>query len=88
MVYPNPFSTSAIVEINIDEASESVELILTDMQGREVNKLMLGNVAKGVMRKVFYKNNLSPGMYFYTVRTASDLSNAATVFGTGKLVVQ
>ncbi len=87
-VYPNPFNTSAKVEIKIDEPAEGAMFVLTDMQGREVTKLVLSNTTIGSLNGVLYKKNLSPGMYFFTVKTSTDSSNPAKVLGTGKIVIQ
>jgi len=75
-VVPNPFSTSAIIHFN--EEFKNAELQLFDMIGNEV--ITVKNIVDNKVE--IQKEDLSPGVYFYSVNDASGLSCK------GKLVVE
>lgn len=75
-VSPNPFSTSTMFEI---EGREYRELIfdLYDLQGK-----LLRRERHNGNKFEFYRNHLTAGMYFYTIRSREQ------IITTGKLLVQ
>jgi hypothetical protein len=68
--YPNPFSLNTRINYSI-AASNVVELILYDMQGRPV-KIMVNEV-KAAGNYIYDLNtgNLAKGVYFYRIRSGS-----------------
>jgi len=65
MVYPNPFTSQAIVSFNSDKAGMMNERI-TDMLGSEVYNKNI-EVVFGVNTHVIERGNLAAGVYFYSV---------------------
>ena len=78
-IYPNPFSTSAIIKIQTTRAKQIPEMdfYLYDLLGKEV--LILENI--GIETELF-KEKLSKGLYFYKVLHSQKL------IANGKLVIQ
>lgn len=66
--YPNPFNPSTLIRFNLPE-SGNVKLIVTDLLGREVVTLVNENLSAGRHTKSFTADNLSSGIYFYTLIT-------------------
>ncbi|HLA60129.1 MAG TPA: DUF4082 domain-containing protein [Puia sp.] len=68
--YPNPFSLNTRINYSI-AASNVVELILYDMQGRPVKTLV--NEVKQAGNYIYDLNtgNLAKGVYFYRIRSGS-----------------
>lgn len=75
-VYPNPFSSSATIEIK-DFKNDFSVLYLFDITGREVYKKQITN-----RKTEIQKGNLNAGMYFYKV-----LSKGNSI-GSGKIIIQ
>jgi hypothetical protein len=68
--YPNPFSQNTRINYSI-AASNLVELILYDMQGRPV-KLMVNELKEaGNYKYDLNTGNLSKGIYFYRIRSGN-----------------
>lgn len=65
--YPNPFNPSTIIGFNIPK-SGIVELTVYDMLGREVSKLVNGELTAGGYEYRFDATGLNSGIYFYTLR--------------------
>ena len=61
--YPNPFNPSTVLSFELPDAS-FVELIIYDIQGREVARLMDGFRSAGVHEAVFDGGELASGVYF------------------------
>ncbi len=78
-VYPNPFSTSAIIGIQTTDAIQTSEMnfILYDLVGKEV---MRKDNMNGETR--IFREQLSDGLYFYKVFYKQQL------LGKGKVVIQ
>ncbi|NQS96982.1 MAG: T9SS type A sorting domain-containing protein [candidate division Zixibacteria bacterium] len=61
--YPNPFNPSTVISFELGAAS-FVELIVYDIQGREVARLAEGYYSPGEYDFVFDGSSLSSGIYF------------------------
>lgn len=61
---PNPFNPATEISFSLPEASD-VKLIVYDIIGREVAKLVDGFVEVGVHTVQFDGSNLASGIYFY-----------------------
>jgi hypothetical protein len=86
-IYPNPFSTSATLEIRGEIGNSIVAIVIYDMVGREVKNIPLSpntqsNSAKSGMSYTIDRNDLSNGMYFYK------LTNKDGIIGSGKFSIQ
>jgi serine protease AprX len=68
--YPNPFNPST--RINFDIASQTnAKLVIYDILGREVMKLIEGNLKPGSYSYELKADNLPSGVYFYRLVTDS-----------------
>jgi len=77
-VYPNPFSTSATIEVIGNQSSViGAEFIILDVFGREVHRLPITG-----HRLLFERGNLSSGIYFF------QLLSDNKIIAKGKLVVE
>ena len=77
--YPNPFNPSTKIDYDIP-VDGNVGIILYDMSGREVAKLVNEFKSAGYYTVNFNASNLSSGMYFYRL-------NAANFTATKKMVL-
>jgi hypothetical protein len=68
--YPNPFNPTTKIDFALKTAG-NISLKVYDMLGKEVTTLATGHYAAGTYSVEFRANNLSSGMYFYTL-TAAD----------------
>jgi hypothetical protein len=64
--YPNPFNPSTTIEYAIPKDSK-VTLILYDILGREVQRLVDGFIRAGYHKSVLNASYLSTGVYFYRI---------------------
>ncbi|MCX6164515.1 MAG: T9SS type A sorting domain-containing protein [Ignavibacteriae bacterium] len=74
--YPNPFNPSTSIEFSLQKNSD-VNLIIYDMQGREVARLLNNTkLSQGSYKYDFNSNefNLSSGVYFYKLVTGDFIS--------------
>ena len=74
-VYPNPFNPSINLELFF-ENDNMVEISIFDLQGKKINSLHKGFLAKGEHRIIwdgtgFGGQNVSSGLYFISFRTES-----------------
>jgi hypothetical protein len=65
--YPNPFNPATFIKFNIPEAS-SVSLKIYDVLGNEVSNIVNGQLDAGQYEYNFSAENLSSGIYFYTLQ--------------------
>lgn len=65
--YPNPFNPSTIIGYDLPVAGE-VRLSVFDLLGREVSKLVDGNMIAGSHQVVFDAKGLSSGIYMYVLQ--------------------
>lgn len=75
--YPNPFSDRTVIETN-DVINDNTKLRLFDVSGREINAATEIDGS----RIILSSNDLSAGMYFFTVHEGNILKS------TGKLLVE
>ena len=74
--YPNPFNPRTVISYQLT-VSSNVKLIVYDILGKEIIKLVNQKQTSGTYQVDFSGNNLSSGVYFYqlTVSPASGISN-------------
>ena len=70
--YPNPFNTETVIRCQLSVAS-NVSIKVFDVQGREVQNLVEKRLNPGVYEYIFNGNNLSSGIYFYTLYVNDNL---------------
>jgi N-acetylneuraminic acid mutarotase len=68
--YPNPFSGSSVIEYSVPTTT-NVQLVVTDMLGREVARLVNSTVAPGRYAAQFVAGELPAGLYQVTMRTGN-----------------
>jgi hypothetical protein len=68
--YPNPFNPTTKINFALKTAGD-VSLRVYDVLGKEVAVLATGHYAAGSYSVEFKANNLSSGMYFYTLTAAN-----------------
>lgn len=66
--YPNPFNPSTKIKFDIPKAS-FVSLKIYDMSGREIAKLVDGNLSASAYEFTFNASSLPSGVYFYRLQT-------------------
>jgi hypothetical protein len=78
--YPNPFNPSTIIKFSLPKA-DFVNLLVFDVTGKEVMKLLSENKPAGTYEINFNAENLSSGVYFYrlTTSTYSDIKRMILV---------
>ena len=71
--YPNPFNPQATIRFALPEAAD-VRLVVYDVTGREVARLVEGKMAAGRHEATFDGSRLASGMYLYrlTAEGAAD----------------
>ncbi|MFY9309144.1 MAG: T9SS type A sorting domain-containing protein [Bacteroidia bacterium] len=86
VIYPNPFSNTATIEVRGAVVNGQVNMIVMDMLGREIKNVSLTNASgtspQGGMLFTIDREELSNGMYFYKIATKEQ------VIGSGKFSVQ
>jgi hypothetical protein len=80
--YPNPFNPSTSLTLAVPEAS-TVELVVTDMLGREVATLVDGTLQAGVHTVAFDGRALPSGQYLSSVR----MTGVASGLGFSKVMI-
>jgi parallel beta-helix repeat protein len=65
--YPNPFNPSTTIEYTLLKACR-LQLTITDIEGREVARLVDAYVPAGTYRNIFSAQNLASGVYFYHLK--------------------
>jgi len=66
--YPNPFNPSTVINYQIPSSGQ-VSLIMHDLNGREVSRLVNGYRSTGSYQVQFNGSQLSSGLYFYTLQS-------------------
>ncbi len=66
--YPNPFNPTTTIEFDIPERT-NVKIVIYDILGREIEKLVDGELDAGRYKVKFNAQNLPSGVYFYTIKT-------------------
>lgn len=67
-VYPNPFSSQAVISFKLNEPGD-VEFALFDLQGKVMQRINKINVSKGSHHFLIDGKNLSPGVYLYGIKS-------------------
>ncbi len=70
--YPNPFNPETKIRFSLNKA-EHVSLIIFDVLGREVETLISKPLDPGKYEKTWNTKNLASGIYFYKLKTASNV---------------
>jgi len=70
--YPNPFNPVTVIQYALPEAGH-VSLIVYDMLGREVQRLVDGEMNAGIHRINFEAGSLSSGVYMYQLRAGDQV---------------
>ena len=68
--YPNPFNPSTSIKFDIPR-SEKVQLVIFDMLGKEVAKLVNEKLEAGTYEYNFNASDLSSGVYFYRLESGN-----------------
>ena len=68
--YPNPFNPTTTIEFALPKAGD-VNLVVYDILGREVTRLVHGSLNAGYHKVTFNATNIASGVYFYRI-TAGD----------------
>lgn len=66
--YPNPFNPSTNIKFSLPK-SGAVKLSVFDASGKEIAALVDGSLTAGSYEAVFRAENISSGIYFYTLTT-------------------
>lgn len=69
--YPNPFTKTSEVDVILDKAS-NLYLEVINMVGQVVYKVDAGYATKGLNRLTIDASELTPGVYFYTVKAGKE----------------
>ena len=65
--YPNPFNSTSVVNVNIKKTTELC-LEIVNVMGQNVSKVNAGVVQPGMNKITIDATELTPGIYFYTVK--------------------
>ncbi len=65
--FPNPFNPVTKIRFTLNNASK-VQLIIFDITGREVARLVDGKLTAGLHSRIFNASNLASGVYLYQLR--------------------
>jgi hypothetical protein len=76
-IYPNPFSETAIIEIDEKMLADKCTFSMYDHLGNRVFQMELNAAQNNLSAK-----NLESGIYFYKVETEDE------ILGSGKIIVQ
>jgi len=68
--YPNPFNPTTVVSCQLPEASD-VQLVVYDLLGREVARLLTGRLNAGVHSVRFDGSGLASGVYCYRLQAGT-----------------
>ena len=67
--YPNPFNPETLIEYSLPEASR-VSLVIYNLRGEEVVRLINGNMAAGSYQVIWDASNYASGIYFYRLQAS------------------
>jgi photosystem II stability/assembly factor-like uncharacterized protein len=75
--YPNPFNTSSkfkvLITSNVKRQTSDVKVIVYDVRGKEITKLMDENLKPGEYEITFDAKELPSGIYFYSLIVEGNL---------------
>ena len=69
--YPNPFNPATVISFNLPTAG-AISLIVYDLQGREVAKLVDGWLSAGEHERIWNGEGLRSGVYFGALKTPTE----------------
>ena len=72
--YPNPFNPNTVIQYSLPFES-NVSIIVYNILGQEITKLVRGNMPAGIHKIHFDGSGLSSGIYFYSIRVISIENN-------------
>jgi hypothetical protein len=75
-IYPNPFNPTTTISFTLDNP-EQVKLVVYDLNGREVQTLVDGQITRGEHQYHFDGGDLPSGLYFARMQTASGMTKTA-----------
>ncbi|MDQ2771937.1 MAG: T9SS type A sorting domain-containing protein [Bacteroidota bacterium] len=78
-VFPNPANGVATVAYNVGARAENVNVVLTDLMGREVKVLTTGLQAAGVQSTTVSTANVAAGTYLVRVQVGDKVSTRKVV---------
>jgi lysophospholipase L1-like esterase len=73
--YPNPFNPETVISYNLPIGSD-IKLMVFDLLGREVAKLVDGWATAGSHKVSFNASHLSSGIYFYSLMSSSGFTQS------------
>jgi hypothetical protein len=76
--YPNPFNTETCICFDLAGAGRA-RLVVSDIQGRELQKLVDGTISAGSHEVTFDAAGLTSGVYFYHLAVTGDDGHAYQV---------
>jgi len=68
--YPNPFNPTTTIEFTLKEKAYT-ELVVYDLLGREIKKLIAEEINKGKHSIQFDGQDLPSGVYFYRLKSGN-----------------
>ncbi len=68
--YPNPFNPETVIKFDVPK-DQRVKIVIYDITGREVNKLLNEEVKAGTYNVRWNGSNYASGVYFYRIETES-----------------
>ena len=78
-IYPNPAQGSTTVSYNVGTHADNVNIVLTDLLGRQVQVLESGLQAAGVQTKTVSTANIAAGTYLVRVQVGDIVSTRKVV---------
>jgi hypothetical protein len=72
--FPNPFNPQTMISFGLPESGR-VELVVYDMLGREVSRLVDGNLSAGWHQVRLDASRLASGTYIYRIQTAGQVQS-------------
>ena len=83
--FPNPFNPSTTIQFDLPHASQ-VKLFVYDVLGREIVKLLNGNLSEGKHNYVWNVSGLASGIYFYQIVATPDVRGIGNFVSVRKMV--
>ena len=76
--YPNPFNSQTNISYHLT-AAENVIVEVQDVTGRIVRVIEEGAMPAGLHNLTLYRNDLAPGMYYYTLKAGDSIKTKRMV---------
>ena len=83
--FPNPFNPSTTIQFDLPHASQ-VKLVVYDILGREIEKLLNGNLLAGKHNYVWNVSGLASGIYFYQIVATPDVRGIGNFVSVRKML--